>query len=577
MQYRIAAYVRVSTDEQAQVIEGSIDSQKYRLKTFVESKAEHSSKWGKIVDYYIDDGYSAKDTNRPAYKRMMNDIKASKINMIIVTDMSRLSRSMKDFCNLVEDMKFYQTSFLSLKEQFDTSTAAGEMMLFNIINLAQFERRQTSERVSINFHARALRGLFNGGGKTYGFDPDPINKGKLAVNPVEAKVVKEIFDLYLEHISLNKVAAILTDRKVPVKIHSFKNERHKRVGRWTIKPVYTILKNPIYIGTREINKKNKSKDQTYLKSWQRYQEIENALPAIIDKKVFNQVQKYLQENLTIEKHRTAKHTNRVFLLSGILRCAECGSPLIGHAAHGRSDIYRYYSHKQVSGEKISCTINRFQADLIEQAVVNQLDKAIQDSGYLESIKENIIRSLNTNTTDIVKQKRIHQKQLDQIEQDIENVFKVQISADSGSSAFHLAASKLTKLADQKKEISHKIDSLLVEEEQANNQNRIKKVLQNNLENYKRGFKKVSDIKKKKLIREFVDTLFINSQKVFMYTFFDENRNSVTAKLQKNRDLESSSKSLYFQSVKSFFDGVNLGVHDSFLGSRGLISGRGAGT
>ena len=159
MQHKIGIYVRVSTEEQSQIADGSLESQQHRVRSFVEVKNLQEKNWGKIVETYIDDGYSAKNTNRPAYQRMLKDIRSGRISLILITDLSRLSRSISDFCVLLKDLEKYKAKFLSIKEQFDTSTPAGEMMIFNMINLAQFERRQTSERISLNFHSRAMRGL----------------------------------------------------------------------------------------------------------------------------------------------------------------------------------------------------------------------------------------------------------------------------------------------------------------------------------------------------------------------------------------------------------------------------------
>ena len=122
MLHKIGIYVRVSTEEQAQVVDGSIESQQYRLKSFVELKKVQDNHWGKVVETYIDDGYSAKDTRRPAYQRMMKDIRAGKVNLILVTDISRLSRNIHDFCVLLKDLEDRKAKFFSVKEQFDTST-----------------------------------------------------------------------------------------------------------------------------------------------------------------------------------------------------------------------------------------------------------------------------------------------------------------------------------------------------------------------------------------------------------------------------------------------------------------------
>src|SRR5690606_13671598 len=126
----------------------------------------------------------------------MRDVRKGKVDMIFVTDLSRLSRSIKDFCLLLDDLQKANARFLSIKEQFDTTTAAGEMMIFNLMNLAQFERKQTSERVAMNFHARALRGLRNGGPPILGYDKDPSNPSSLKVNDKEANDIREIFSMF---------------------------------------------------------------------------------------------------------------------------------------------------------------------------------------------------------------------------------------------------------------------------------------------------------------------------------------------------------------------------------------------
>lgn len=123
MRHKIGIYVRVSTEEQAQVADGSIESQQHRIKSFIDIKRLQEKDWGKIVDTYIDDGYSAKSTNRPAYQRMIRDLKLGKINLILITDLSRLSRNISDFCELYKELGKYKANFLSIKEQFEIGRA----------------------------------------------------------------------------------------------------------------------------------------------------------------------------------------------------------------------------------------------------------------------------------------------------------------------------------------------------------------------------------------------------------------------------------------------------------------------
>lgn len=273
MRHKIGLYLRVSTDEQALRHEGSIENQRHRLVAFVDMRNMHEAGWGRVVETYVDDGYSAKDTNRPAFQRMMRDVRKGKINMIFVTDLSRLSRNIKDFCVLLEDLQKFKARFLSIKEQFDTTTAAGEMMIFNLMNLAQFERKQTSERVSLNFHARAMRGLRNGGALILGYDKDPAHPSSLKVNEKEADDVRSLFAMFKEEGTLGRLATRLNQTLIRPKSLNRKNCRHNTKGIWSPQSLHNLLRHPAYVGLREINKANRDKDQEYLRPYERYQTV----------------------------------------------------------------------------------------------------------------------------------------------------------------------------------------------------------------------------------------------------------------------------------------------------------------
>jgi DNA invertase Pin-like site-specific DNA recombinase len=154
--------------------------------------------FGVLVDSYCDEGKSAKSIKgRPEFQRLLSDVQSGRVNLIIATELSRLSRSIRDFCEIWDLLKQYGASFITLRESFDTTTASGEMMVFNLINFAQYERRQTAERIQANWQSRAKRGLFNGGTIPFGYDRNPKNKGELLINEGEAKQVREIFELSL--------------------------------------------------------------------------------------------------------------------------------------------------------------------------------------------------------------------------------------------------------------------------------------------------------------------------------------------------------------------------------------------
>jgi site-specific DNA recombinase len=521
MPHKIGIYVRVSTEEQAQVLEGSIENQQHRLKGFVELKNSHEGRWGKVVDTYIDDGYSAKDTKRPAYQRMMKDIRSGKINLILVPDISRLSRNIYDFCGLLKELDELKAKFFSVKEQFDTSTPAGEMMIYNMINLAQFERKQTSERVSLNFHSRALRGLLNGGPSMLGFDKDPANSGKFVVNEKEVPGVKAIFATYLETGSLQATAKALNGTGIKPKMPKGKNYRHVAEGRWTTNSVRNHLTNFSYVGKREVNRKSKNEDKDFLKPWQQYQIVDAAWPAIIDEKTYYEAQRLIAENREKERHRFKDVQRRVFLLSGILRCGECGMALIGQAAHGRSEVHRYYGHKKVVGENIVCKTKRFRADEIETVVIDHLDEILWRAGRFDDIEANIRKMIGASGADLFAERDRVQRELVALDKDIESAFKLHLEMGSNQEVIALIKEKLEKLADQKKKLNHYRDELLSKIEKNADAKEARSVIEDHARAFKKGWAKANVSVQKRLIRRLLDKLIFRVDGLYTYYVTDK--------------------------------------------------------
>ena len=384
MPLRLGAYVRVSTEEQAVVVDGSLENQKYRLKAFVDLKNTQVKNWASIVEYYIDDGYSAKDTRRPAYQKMLQDLKKKKIDLILVADLSRLSRNIYDFCTLMDDLEKYGAQFLSIKEQFDSTTPAGKMMIYNMINLAQFEREQISERVSLGVHARAMRGLMNGARPILGYDKSKDKPGQYIVNEDEAKDVRKIFNYYLECGSRAKTISRLESEHIFPKLSGHYGKL-KINSKWNSVTLSNILTSHAYIGYLEVNKRNKFKDQSKLKPFQQYKLVKANWPCILKEDLFFQVQEALAHAKKKERDRLDHSEIRVFLLSGLLRCGECGTSLVGHTAHGEKSKHRYYAHT-VSNSDTNCSFKRFSACKIEEKVIQYINSAIADAGYFKRLE-----------------------------------------------------------------------------------------------------------------------------------------------------------------------------------------------
>lgn len=508
MRHNIGIYVRVSTEEQAQIADGSIDSQQHRINAFIDLKKHQDKHWGVLTETYVDDGYSAGSTNRPAYQRMIADLKKGKINLILVTDLSRLSRNISDFCDLYKEIGKYKANFLSIKEQFDTSTPIGEMMVFNMVNLAQFERKQTSERISMNFHSRAMRGLVNGGNPLLGYDRDPSNAGKRMVNEAEAVLVRKIFQMYDEGLSQSSIAEQLTKEGEKRKDWNGRKYRHIKDGRWTLNAIQNILKNYAYVGKREVNVGNKKEKQEYLKAWQRYQIVEASWPSIIDEAQFNRVQHRMMEAYKLERSRFSNGAKRVFLVSGKINCGHCGHALIGQSAHGKRKVHLYYGHKQLAGEKITCPIKRFPAMEIESAVIKHLNHILNTQGHLNSIEKNIEKSMGTNKLEISSQRETIERCLEKIDGEIDSALKLVTTMKSGSAGFDVVQEKIQKMAERKKELEKGLNLVGLAEENLGALTGAKKFIETNALKVREALKKAKPYLQKKLLGELFQQLVV---------------------------------------------------------------------
>ena len=519
MPHKIGLYIRVSTEEQAMRVEGSLDSQKHRLQGFVDIKNMQQSGWGSIVDTYVDDGFSAKDTNRPALQRLLRDLKIGRIDMVLVTDLSRLSRSIRDFCVLLDVFKDTKAKFLSLKEQFDTTTAAGEMMLFNMMNLAQFERRQISERVTLNFHSRALRGLRNGGAPTLGFMVDPTNKAVLQVNQEEVGYVKTVFNLYLQNGSLFQTAAKLRELRVPCRARFSKNGGEPE-SSWNVQTTANLLRNYHYVGLREVNKGNKTEPQDDLKPHEKYQVVKAAWPAIIDEATFFTAQKMMDENSKLERVRLADRERRAFLATGVIECPDCGRALVGSTARGRSTEVRYYIHRPIEGRKVTCPIKYFRADLIEDAVTNHLLTVVSREGYLAGVERTLMEIYESKSESIQSLKRDLEGKVAQADSDIKKLIRIQIQTDD-EQLREIYSSQLKEMKDQRVLDADQLEKVKLTLESATVPANMIKTVAANLAAFQKAWAKSPPALQKKLLRAVIERLVPREDGIEIYYHSDQ--------------------------------------------------------
>jgi len=380
---RIGLYIRVSTEEQAENPEGSIRNQEERLRAAVALK-NLEAPFGEVTEVFLDRARSGKDTNRPELQRMLGMIRRGEITLVLVSELSRLSRSIKDFAGIWEMMRSHGCGFQSLRENFDTTTAAGEMVLYTVANIAQFERRQVSERVAANFESRASRGLYNGGMVPLGYRLIVEKPGHLEVDEEAANVVREAFRAFLETGGLSLAAKRLNAQGHRLRREVQGGYKRARLGHFTVGNLEWILRNKAYIGVRRYRGLN-GKEKETTACW----------PAILDWATFDRVQRELSKRESCKKKPEAM--NRYpFLLTGLVHCSNCGAHMIGKSAHGNGGKVSYYEHgwaarkESVTLRKVcDCKPFRVQAKKLEPAVWGEIERLLT----APKLAEDLLRGL----------------------------------------------------------------------------------------------------------------------------------------------------------------------------------------
>jgi site-specific DNA recombinase len=501
---KIGLYPRVSTKEAAKKDEGSITSQIHRLKLRVKEKNRYSEgKWGKIVEIYEEPGISAKDTNRPAFQKMLKDVKAGLIDTVMVTELSRISRSVTDFLNFVEELNKHGADFICLQYDFDTTSPAGKVFMTIIMALAQFERELTVERIKNNIYARSLRGLLSGGRPFLGYDKDPDRSGSLVVNEKEAELVQEIFSLYLKTGSVSGVAKELNEKGFKNKKWITKEGNVQGGNKFTHRGVHSVLTHLAYLGKKEINKDNKDKDQNTLKPEERYSIVEASWEPIVDKAIFDKAHKKLDANKVISHKATHD-----YILSGLLYCDECGSPLFGQASTGRNGKHYYYSHSKNQG----CKLNRIPVDKIEDKIRQTLFSLIRTDqrkkDFLKILGEFSGKGQKT-YTNLVKQK---EKELVELKKRKTNLMKVLSMTDDEDSVQSILA-EVKELEAQAKQVDVDLDKAQIKAQDENRQLDVKTIMAG-IESLKGdNFRKKTLSSKKAIIQSVIKSIHINPDNV----------------------------------------------------------------
>src|SRR5712671_355905 len=353
---RCGIYTRKSTEEGLDQEFNSLDAQRESAEAFVRSQKEAG--WKLVPTRYDDGGFSGGNLERPALRRLVDDIDARRVDCVIVYKVDRLSRSLLDFARLMDRFDRRSVSFVSVTQQFNTTSSLGRLTLNILLSFAQFEREIIGERTRDKMGAARRKGKWVGGTPVLGYDVDPAG-GRLVINEPEAQRVREIFRLFKTHRSLLKLINQLEARRWTNK--SWKSKSGvEHVGRPFTKPTLrALLTNPIYAGKVEY------RAVIYL----------GEHPAIIAPALWEKVN--AEFGARPRKRSDAVRTKQNALLAGLLFCHSCNRPMIATYTAKRGRRFRYYVCQRARRNGWdSCPTKAVPAVLIEDSLVAQLRTAL---------------------------------------------------------------------------------------------------------------------------------------------------------------------------------------------------------
>ncbi len=336
---RCAVYTRKSTEEGLDMEFNSLDAQREACSAYIAS--QRSEGWVELADQYDDGGFSGGTLERPALRRLMADIEAGRVDVVVVYKIDRLSRALMDFARLVEVFDRCGVTFVSVTQSFNTTTSMGRLTLNVLLSFAQFEREVIGERIRDKVAASRRRGMWMGGFVPMGYR---VEKRKLVVHEPEATVIRRIFERFLKVGSATLLARQLRAEDV-------RSHRGRVVDKGTL---YRILRNRVYVGLAV------HKDVAY--------PGEHA--AIVSQVLWNKVQSILQEGPRVRGCRARAATPA--LLKGLL-FGPTGRAMSPTHTRKYGKLYRYYvCQAALKGEAVPSPIRRVSAAAIETAVIDQL-------------------------------------------------------------------------------------------------------------------------------------------------------------------------------------------------------------
>lgn len=528
---KVAIYSRKSIfTEKGDSIENQIDLCKNYCKNYLNLKD---------IEFFIyeDEGFSGKNLNRPKFKELVNDIKTNKFTYLVCYRLDRISRNVADFSSTLELLQENNVNFISIKEQFDTSTPMGRAMIYIASVFAQLERETIAERVKDNMLQLAKMGKWSGGQLPLGFNSQKLEylneemktKSFSKLIPVkgELEIVKFIYSTYIQKGSLLNLVKELNDLGYKTKTGS----------NFELSGIKRILKSTLYVKSNELTHEYlKSKNYKvygepngngYL-TYNKKTDKDNIIAAISSHKGVVSAEDWLavQRKFDENKNKSDKYSNRTgtgsneSLFSGLLKCGKCGSNMVikynAKNKEGKNYIYYTCSSKSKKNNNLKCDSPNLRTDIIDEKLINEIttyNKNIILDIYNSKLNElskgsnkDLLNSLN--------------KQISEKTNQIHNLIK-ELSLTSEENIKDILRNEIKSINSELENLKLKINNVeLIQTDIKNTVLSIKKLIKN-FSDFDKQFSGTNDIDiKRNLIRNIIEEItFDNDNKRFDIKFF----------------------------------------------------------
>lgn len=361
---RAAIYTRKSTEDGLEQDFNSLDAQREACAAYIQSQRHEG--WTKLEQYYEDGGWSGGNLNRPGLQSLLTDISKGLIDVVVVYKIDRLTRSLSDFAKLVDVFDQQKVTFVSVTQQFNTTSSMGRLTLNVLLSFAQYEREITSERLKDKIAASKTHGMFMGGTVPLGYKSE---NGKLLIDEEGANIIHHVFEYYKD--LRNGYGVMKKLRATGMKRPSYVSKKgtQRAANYLSTGTIYKILSNPIYIGkVRHHGKEHKGQHQ-----------------AIISKALWNDVQSILKDQSRRPRGRQSKHQH-LFTLAGKL-FSSTGCALSPRTNKKNNITYRHYAVSRTRVPPPHGDRTHIPAPELERTTIESVKQFIFTCTYQESSLE----------------------------------------------------------------------------------------------------------------------------------------------------------------------------------------------